>query len=82
MDPDVLTGDPKAESQAETQVSYLRRAAQTQLPRKKKKRFKNDIEGIVAVKLGTAEEAGLNDDEPFAIQGCIAHLMCIISGLV
>lgn len=43
--------------------------------KKKKFKFEHGIEGLVATKIGTSQ--GITDeDEPFAIQGTVAHLVC------
>ena len=48
----------------------------------KKKKFENGINGLVAVKIGTSEEASLSDQELFGIHGTVAHLKCTTCGIV
>ena len=46
-------------------------------PRKsKRKKFTQAVQGLKATKLGASQEKVENEDEPFAIQGTVAHLKC------
>ena len=53
------------------------------LPFKKKKKFENGIDGLIAVKIGTTdEEPAIESEELFGIMGTVAHIKCRVNGIV
>jgi len=51
--------------------------------KKKKKKFENGIDGLIAVKIGTTdEEPAIESKELFGIMGTVAHIKCRVNGIV
>jgi flavin reductase (DIM6/NTAB) family NADH-FMN oxidoreductase RutF len=48
--------------------------------KKKKFKFEHGIEGLIATKIGSSQDI-TDEEEPFAIQGTVAHLVCESSNI-
>ena len=73
-DKDESKGDPQ--SQVESTTELIAPTGVKTSRQQKKRKFKNGVDGLVAVRIGGVEKAPQNEHDPIAILGTVAHLVC------